>query len=111
MPRGTPRTNQDLSSFAAFGGIAAIASFAQQLGESLGQGIARGLSNGLTNSMVVPGIIQPRRGPGRPPKATFSGAVPADRRCKVDGCQNESRSKGLCSKHYQAERRRILAKA
>jgi hypothetical protein len=39
------------------------------------------------------------------------GPVPADRLCKVAGCGRESRSKGLCSAHYQAERRRQLAAA
>jgi hypothetical protein len=38
-----------------------------------------------------------------------TGMVPADRRCTVPGCERESRSKGLCSAHYQAERRRQLA--
>jgi hypothetical protein len=37
------------------------------------------------------------------------GPIPADRICTVAGCGRESRSKGLCSAHYQAERRRQLA--
>jgi hypothetical protein len=38
-----------------------------------------------------------------------SGPVSPERRCTVAGCERESRSKGLCSAHYQAERRRQLA--
>jgi hypothetical protein len=38
-----------------------------------------------------------------------AGPVPTERLCKVAGCGRESRSKGLCSAHYQAERRRLLA--
>jgi hypothetical protein len=37
------------------------------------------------------------------------GTVAPERRCTVEGCGRESRSKGLCSAHYQAERRRQLA--
>jgi hypothetical protein len=47
---------------------------------------------------------------GRPPKVQTGGPVPSDRRCKVEGCGREARSKGLCSAHYQAERRRVLSK-
>ena len=47
---------------------------------------------------------------GRPPKTVSgAGAVPTDRRCTAPGCGREARSKGLCSAHYQAERRRLLA--
>jgi hypothetical protein len=35
--------------------------------------------------------------------------VPPERRCTMAGCDRESRSKGLCSAHYQAERRRQIA--
>jgi hypothetical protein len=39
------------------------------------------------------------------------GPVPPERMCKVASCGREARSKGLCSAHYQAERRRLLAAA
>jgi hypothetical protein len=39
------------------------------------------------------------------------GPVPPERRCTMAGCERESRSKGLCSAHYQAERRRQIAAA
>jgi hypothetical protein len=86
--------------------------WAESLGEALGRGVARGINNGLSNVSGTNGagsaLGRPR---GRPPKAFTGGPVPADRRCKVDGCPREARSKGLCSAHYQAERRRHLAKA
>jgi hypothetical protein len=91
-------------------------SWAETLGEALGRGVARGLNTGISNSGLNLGLgtgagtgMTRRR--GRPPKATLTGPVPADRRCKADGCMREARSKGLCSAHYQAERRRQLAKA
>lgn len=90
-----------------------LVSWAESLGEALGRGMARGINAGLA-TVSVPGALgngvnMPRRR-GRPPKAVLGGPVPADRRCKVDGCPREARSKGLCSAHYQAERRKQLAK-
>jgi hypothetical protein len=46
---------------------------------------------------------------GRPAKV-FTGVVPAGKHCKVAGCGRPARSKGLCSAHYQAARRKTLAK-
>jgi hypothetical protein len=94
-------------------------SWAETIGEALGRGVARGINTGIsTISRVTGGAITPMsamstlpRRRGRPPKALTGGPVPAERRCKVEGCGREARSKGLCSAHYQAERRRMLAKA
>lgn len=98
-----------------------LVGWAEVLGEALGRGVARGINAGLgsnggaaavaapTYSAATPLQVGVRRR-GRPPRAKVAGPVPPERRCKVDGCPNEARSKGLCSKHYQAERRRILAK-
>lgn len=87
-----------------------LASWAEQLGEALGRGVARGINAGLSglNAGVGAGASTGRR--GRPPKMPLY-PVPADRRCKVDGCPREARSKGLCSAHYQAERRKQLQKS
>lgn len=90
-----------------------LMSWAETLGEALGRGVARGINFGIsTVSRTGGGMLStmPRRR-GRPPKALTGGPVPAERRCKVEGCGREARSKGLCSAHYQAERRRLLAKA
>jgi len=95
--------------------------WAEMLGEAMGRGVARGINAGLGVGAPAPSAPAPStpapiqvgvRRRGRPPRAkTAGGPVPPDRACKVDGCPNEARSKGLCSKHYQAERRRILGKS
>jgi hypothetical protein len=70
--------------------------------------MARGINAGLAGAGVgVNGLAAPRRR-GRPPKA-FYGVVAPGKECKVPGCGRPARSKGLCSAHYQAERRRKLA--
>lgn len=78
------------------------------IGEAVGRGVARGLNQALAQSgfSTPTNLFAPRRR-GRPPKAVLV-AAPADRRCKIDGCIRPSRSKGLCSAHYQAERRKQL---
>ncbi|MDY7225224.1 hypothetical protein [Hyalangium rubrum] len=85
----------------------ALASWAEAIGDAIGRGLARALHNsglGATGG----NLAAPMRKRGRPPKV-FMGPVPPERRCTVPGCERESRSKGLCSAHYQAERRRNLA--
>lgn len=94
--------------------------FAESIGEAIGRGIARGINAGLASlsgGVAAPAPAAapaapaaPRRRPGRPPKAQAAAEVPEDRRCKVEGCPNPTRSKGLCSKHYQAARRQVSAK-
>lgn len=111
-----PRKTETASPPSSIGGLAG---WAEMLGEALGRGVARGINAGLgstnsfpaapSSSTSAPLQVGVRRR-GRPPRAKTTGPVPAERRCKVDGCPNEARSKGLCSKHYQAERRRLLAK-
>ena len=113
-----PRKSEPASSSSA-AGIGGLSGWAEMLGEALGRGVARGINAGLgSNGGAVsapayssaPLQVGVRRR-GRPPRAKVAGGpIPLERRCKVDGCGNEARSKGLCSKHYQAERRRILAK-
>lgn len=82
-----------------------LASFAEALGEALGRGVARGINAGLAGAGAPAAgraaAPAPRRR-GRPPKA-LAGAAKA--KCSVSGCPNPVRSKGLCSRHYQAARR------
>ncbi len=92
----------------------AMVNWAEALGDAIGRGMLRALNTGMpplgSNGNGSNAMAAGRRR-GRPPKvlASNSGMVPADRRCTVDGCGREQRSKGLCSAHYQAERRRLLA--
>ena len=94
-----------------------LMSWAESLGEALGRGVARGINTGISMTGVGVGTgaqsstLTFARRRGRPPKILTGGPVPMERRCKVEGCGREARSKGLCSAHYQAERRRMLAKA
>jgi hypothetical protein len=89
-------------------GPSGLLAWAETLGEALGRGMARGINDGLARGGLPPSLHGPKRR-GRPPKAIF-GTVPPERRCKEEGCVREARSKGLCSAHYQAERRKLLTK-
>lgn len=86
----------------------ALASWAEALGDAIGRGVARALHDSGIRTGGAP-VAVPVRRRGRPPKMLASGPVALERRCTVPGCERESRSKGLCSAHYQAERRRQLA--
>jgi hypothetical protein len=85
----------------------ALASWAEAIGDAIGRGLARALHNHGISSTGT-NLAMPVRRRGRPPKLML-GPVPPERRCTVAGCERESRSKGLCSAHYQAERRRQIA--
>jgi hypothetical protein len=86
----------------------ALATWAEAIGDAIGRGVARALHNSGLGA-VAGGLATPIRRRGRPPKALVGGPIPPERLCTVPGCGRESRSKGLCSAHYQAERRRALA--
>ncbi len=96
--------------------VAGLSGWAEQLGEALGRGVARGINAGLGSggAFATGGGAQAQaqtgRRRGRPPKVQPGSPIPEDRLCKVEGCGNPARSKGLCSKHYQAERRKQQGK-
>ncbi len=95
MPKSSKRDSRD-----------DLLEWAEVLGEALGRGIARGLHANLgALGLALNQPAAPRRR-GRPPKPFFGTPAPADRRCQAPGCPRPARSKGLCSAHYQAERRR-----
>ncbi|NOK10172.1 hypothetical protein [Corallococcus exercitus] len=92
----------------------ALTSWAEALGDAIGRGMLRALNTGMPGMGAVAaspgnGAVMAGRRRGRPPKTVAGGPVPMDRRCTVSGCTREQRSKGLCSAHYQAERRRQIA--
>jgi hypothetical protein len=88
--------------------------WAEHLGHALGRGVALGLNSALSHlnasGFGLGSSTSSPRKRGRPAKPFF-GVVSADKRCKVAGCPKPSRSKGLCSAHYQAARRKKLAEA
>ncbi len=94
----------------------ALEAWAEAIGDAIGRGVVRAINTGMTGVSLGNGLgngngvsAAPARRRGRPPKAVVAGgAVPVERRCTVEGCGREARSKGLCSAHYQAERRRQL---
>lgn len=93
-----------------------LASWAEAIGDAIGRGVIRALNHGMPALPVGNGHAQaaPAARRGRPARmeskmVSRRGAMPLERRCTVSGCGRESRSKGLCSAHYQAERRRLLA--
>jgi hypothetical protein len=106
------RLRKELSSQAPL--TPALTSWAEALGDAIGRGMLRALNTGMPSmGSVAPatghGAVMAGRRRGRPPKVVAGGPVPMDRRCTVSGCTREQRSKGLCSAHYQAERRRQIA--
>jgi hypothetical protein len=84
--------------------------WADAIGSAIGQGIARGLNSSLNAGGVVGAPALGPRKRGRPAKP-FVGFVPVGQRCSVAGCGKPARAKGMCSAHYQASRRKRLAKA
>lgn len=91
----------------------AMVNWAEALGDAIGRGMLRALNQGMPSlgngNGSGNGAVTAGRRRGRPPKVLAGNMVSADRRCTVEGCNREQRSKGLCSAHYQAERRRQLA--
>jgi hypothetical protein len=102
-----PRYRKNSISSSALSLPPALLTLAQVIGEAVGQGVAHALaSRGIGTGNASTAASE--RGRGRP-KGLTSGSAALERRCTVLGCGREPRSKGLCSAHYQAERRRLLA--
>lgn len=83
-----------------------LVSLAETVGVAFGRGISRGVAAGFTGEQVA----APTTIPAAP--ALSGGTDHADHAgnaCKIEGCTSRVRSKGLCSRHYQAERRRLLS--
>jgi hypothetical protein len=100
-----PRPRKNVAAGPSLESVAGLMGWAEAVGLALGQGVARGLNGALAHaSMAAP------RKRGRPAKPIV-GFVPVGQRCSVSGCGRPARSKGLCSAHYQAARRKKLAKA
>ncbi|WP_141323218.1 hypothetical protein [Myxococcus sp. AB025B] len=88
----------------------AMVNWAEALGDAIGRGVLRAMNQGMPlSSGSGSNALSASRRRGRPPKALAGNMVAADRRCTMPDCTREQRSKGLCSAHYQAERRRLLA--
>ena len=105
-----PRPRKNIVSAPSLQSVAGLMGWAESLGHALGQGVARGLNGALarvSGNGATP--IGPRKR-GRPAKV-FTGIVAAGKACSVAGCGRPARSKGLCSAHYQAARRKRLARA
>ncbi|MDQ3262096.1 MAG: hypothetical protein M3Y59_00325 [Myxococcota bacterium] len=86
--------------------VAGMFGFAEALGEALGRGVARGFNAGLGGAGNMIAATPQVRGRGRPPKNLQAAAASGENRCAAQGCTSAARAKGLCSRHYQAERRK-----
>jgi hypothetical protein len=95
-----------------FASSSPVIAFAETLGEAIGRGVARGINSGLGTSGGSAAPLASRAlssGTSPGPARRGRPAQPA-KPCKMKGCGNPARSKGLCSKHYQAARRRSIGK-
>ena len=98
---------------------AALRSFGENLGRALAEGISRGLQEGLSRTLDLDELAN--RIPRRAAEGVSHGlqTAPAPRRggrprgevkaCRIHGCTDPARSRGLCSRHYQQELRREKA--
>lgn len=98
---------------------AALRSFGESLGRALAEGISRGLQEGLSRTLDLDELANrvPRRAAEgvshalQTPPAPRRGGRPRGeaKACRVHGCTDPARSRGLCSRHYQQELRREKA--
>lgn len=87
----------------------ALSTWAEALGDAIGRGMLRALNTGMPVLGTSGNTATAMRRRGRPPKVLAGGMSSVERQCTAEGCTREQRSKGLCSAHYQAERRRQLS--
>ncbi len=100
---------------------AALRAFGESLGRALAEGISRGVQEGLAQTLDLDQLADrvPRRAAEGVSLGIQQGLNPAPRRggrprgevraCRVHGCTDPARSRGLCSRHYQQELRREKA--
>lgn len=97
---------------------AALRAFGESLGRALSEGITQGLQEGLSRSLDVETLAE--RVPARAAQGVASGLQGGGARrggrprgetrpCRIGGCGDPARSRGLCSRHYQQELRREKA--
>jgi len=97
---------------------AALRAFGETLGRALSEGITQGLQEGLSHSLDIDQLVD--RVPGRAAEGAVAGLQSGVARrggrprgearpCRVSGCGDPARSRGLCSRHYQQELRREKA--
>lgn len=90
----------------------ALRAFGENLGRALAEGIARGVQEGLSQSLDLDRLAKEDEA-SRPARSTTQAAPRRGGRprgqarpCKIEGCPDPARSRGLCSRHYQRELRR-----
>jgi len=98
---------------------AALRTFGESLGRALAEGISRGLQEGLSRTLDLDELANrvPRRAAEGVSHALQTQPVPRRggrprgeaKACRVHGCTDPARSRGLCSRHYQQELRREKA--
>lgn len=96
---------------------AALRAFGESLGRALAEGITRGVQDGLSRTLDLDQLAE--RVPRRAAEGVAAGLTSTARRggrprgesraCRVAGCPDPARSRGLCSRHYQQELRREKA--
>lgn len=97
---------------------AALRAFGETLGRSLAEGISAGVQEGLARSLDLDRLAHGSAITMPTAQASLTAAAPRRRGgrprgepkpCRIEGCADPARSRGLCSRHYQQELRREKA--